>query len=527
MLLSPQQQAVLSFADTQTGSLSLIARAGCGKSTTIIMLVEHLIKGNPNLNIFVGAYNKAIACELTQKLESKGIGWKQAEAKTMHAMGFRAWKKHCNWTAGQTDKAIDEKKVSKLFDAAYPAENTGNIPIRRYAHMITKCVSLAKQRALGVLGAIDDKSLWYDIIDHFGLDDDLPEDADEQLNMAVGVAIDLYKASLRTCQATIDFDDMILAPLYHKARFWQYNYVMIDEAQDTNPARRALAMKLMKPGGRFVAVGDPAQAIYGFTGADSDALELIGKAVNATTLPLNVTYRCPKSIVERAQRWVPDFVAHESAPDGIIREINLERAKDADPAKKPAVEDETFTAQDAILCRNTAALVTLAYKLLRRGVACRIEGRDIAKGIVQLCEKWELTNIDALLTKVAEWKEKEVSRWMAKEREQKAAECADRADTVIELGTQMLSEGKKTIAELTEFISSMFGDTPSGEQPKCLTLATIHRSKGREWKRVYILGQDKYQPSKYARKAWQISQETNLMYVATTRAMSELIDIVI
>jgi superfamily I DNA/RNA helicase len=134
--------------------------------------------------------------------------------------------------------------------------------------------------------------------------------------------------------------------------------------------------------------------------------------------------------------------------------------------------------------------------------------------------------------KLGDWREKEVQKWLAKGKENKAEEVSDRAETITVLGQQLLSEGHSTVAELIAFIDGMFSNTKTdpktGEKrPDCLTLATAHKSKGREWKRVYILGAAKYMPSKWARKDWQQKQESNLIYVATTRAMSELIDIVV
>ncbi len=325
---------------------------------------------------------------------------------------------------------------------------------------------------------------------------------------------------------------MILAPLYFKARFWQYDFVMIDEAQDTNPARRALALRLLKPGGRMVAVGDPAQAIYGFTGADADALELIRKATNAKTLPLNVTYRCPRQIVARAQRWVSDITAHESAPEGSIRSIYLTASPKPAPGsptypERPWIGQETLTADDAILCRNTKPLVALAYDLLRRGVACKVEGRQIGQGLIALINRWKAKNTTALINAVTEWREKEVAKWLAKGKEAKAEDVSDRCETIIVLAQNLLEEGKTRVSDLIAFIDGMFATTKEGEKPKCLTLATVHKSKGREWNRVFILGQAKYMPSKWARKDWQMEQERNLMYVATTRAQRELIDIIV
>ena len=86
--LSEQQQAVIDWAVNGTGSLNLEARAGCGKTFTLLQLVKHM-KGQG----FIGAYNKAIADEIKGKLQKAGIDWKVCEAGTMHSIGFRAWKK--------------------------------------------------------------------------------------------------------------------------------------------------------------------------------------------------------------------------------------------------------------------------------------------------------------------------------------------------------------------------------------------------------------------------------------------------
>src|SRR6185312_9814990 len=301
--LSPQQQAVLDWSDNDKGSLILEARAGCGKSSTLINLVEHIIKQNSYTSIFVGAYNRPIADEFKAHLQASGINWQNANANTWHGAGLAAWRKVTGWTPDEATKHIDENKLIKIIDefCVTPAQQER---IKPYRQTILDAVGLAKQRAFGVLCQIDDQSKWYELVDHFGLDENLPEEVD--MDYFMKVCIWLYKASLLRCKETIDFDDMILAPLFFKARVFPYDWVMIDEAQDTNAARRCLALKMLNPiTGRLIAVGDPAQAIYGFTGADADSLELIRSAVNAKTLPLTVTYRCPKAVVTRAQQWVP------------------------------------------------------------------------------------------------------------------------------------------------------------------------------------------------------------------------------
>jgi superfamily I DNA/RNA helicase len=74
------------------------------------------------------------------------------------------------------------------------------------------------------------------------------------------------------------------------------------------------------------------------------------------------------------------------------------------------------------------------------------------------------------------------------------------------------------VADAVQFIDALFADGATG----VLTLATYHRSKGREWDRVFLFEHYRRCPSKYARQDWQKLQEDNLAYVAFTRAKQEL-----
>jgi superfamily I DNA/RNA helicase len=69
------------------------------------------------------------------------------------------------------------------------------------------------------------------------------------------------------------------------------------------------------------------------------------------------------------------------------------------------------------------------------------------------------------------------------------------------------------VGDLLEAIDALFQSKGRG-----ITLSSVHKSKGREWERVFILDFGTYMPSKYAKKDWQKIQENNLIYVAITRA---------
>lgn len=184
---------------------------------------------------------------------------------------------------------------------------------------------------------------------------------------------------------------------------------------------------------------------------------------------------------------------------------------------------EKVTASDAALCRNTKPLIEEAYKFFRNGVACRVEGRDIGEGLIQLATKWKrVTTLGALVERIDEYQITETAKWTAKENLGKVQAIEDKCETLRVIINHLLGEGLTSVTDLTRHIRSLFGDTPDDEAPKVFTLSTIHKAKGREWDRVYFLHRELL-PSRYAKQAWQLEQEANLEYVAITRAKRELI----
>ena len=309
----------------------------------------------------------------------------------------------------------------------------------------------------------------------------------------IQVSSSFYKGPVYSLE--VDIDEMYVA-----------DGITTHNCQDTNGARRAMARKMLSPRGRAIFVGDRFQAVYGFVGADNDAVDRIKNDFNCTQLPLTVTYRCPKSVVSLAQTVVSHIVAADEAPEGIVRTI---QAID--------IAGQDLQPSDAILCRKTKPLVELAYTLIRKGVACHVEGKDIGVGLLKLVNKYSAKTLDALKDKLEAFRDRECVKLIAKGRETQAENLADRVDTVF-----VMMDGCKTVRDLANKIASMFMDSEDEPRPT-LTLATVHRSKGREWSRVFLLGANVWMPSKYARQQWQLDQEYSLIYVAYTRAKHELV----
>jgi DNA helicase-2/ATP-dependent DNA helicase PcrA len=312
----------------------------------------------------------------------------------------------------------------------------------------------------------------------------------------------------------VNFDDMIYMPVVSGVKLWQNNWVFVDEAQDTNPARRALARKMLSPFGRTVWVGDRHQAIYGFTGADADAIDRITEDFKCASLPLTITYRCPKAVVEEAQKNVSHIVAHDDAPEGSVVEMQCKAFLKDDVVK-------TLVADDAILCRKIRPLVSLAYSLIQRGVACHVEGREIGAGLIALINHWrKVKTIDALRKRLEVYADSESQKLIAKGRETQAEAVRDRVETIYVLIDAQ--PPATSLDDLKRRINEMFQDSEHERKPT-LTLSTVHKAKGREWPRVFVWGRDDYMPSAMARQVWQVEQENNLIYVAVTRAQRELI----
>lgn len=488
-----QQSDFLDALLNTSSHLALVARAGCGKTSTILMAVDALTKSHPRAETLVCAFNKSIADEVAGKLKEAGhTDWKTVQASTLHSLGFGLLRYLFK-------PQIEDKKIRKLIEL----QNEEIYSI--YPSQIESLVRYAKQAGFGFFPdlPIGNVQVWHDLADHFdvnGLDD--TSESEE----VVAAAQHIYKESLRQTDL-IDFDDMILFPLIKNLRVkFGKDFIFLDEAQDLSRSRQALARKFLKPnGGRMIVVGDDRQAIYGFTGADASALPNLISSLHATVLPLSVTWRCPKAVVKLAQTYVPDIEAAPSAPEGEVLHLN------------DLPDDIGIT--DAILCRNTAPLITTAYKLIRAGKPCKVEGRAIGEGLINLARRWKVKNIDGLITRLEAYREREVQKALAKGNEAKQEEVEDKVATMLEICQACLSKGETRTEDVVNFINNLFADGAEG----VTILATYHRSKGREWPRVILWEHASRCPSRAAKQDWQLEQEDNLAYVAITRAQETLV----
>ena len=169
-----------------------------------------------------------------------------------------------------------------------------------------------------------------------------------------------------------------------------------------------------------------------------------------------------------------------------------------------------FPATSAILCRNTAPLITFAFDLLRRGVACHVVGRDIAIGLEKLVDKIGATSMLDFRERMSAHSANEESKLLRKGKKQQADNYVDRCTALLEIARHCVN-----VSDIKLRVAKIFESGPG------VTLSTIHKAKGLEWETVFLLDWGLL-PSRYAESNADKTQEKNLQYVAVTRAKLDL-----
>lgn len=466
------QTSIFAFIETGTGNAIVEAVAGSGKSTTIIEGMKK-VRGN---SIFL-AFNKAIADEL----KSKGVN-----ARTFHSLVFSPVMR----AKGAQNPTMD--KLRKLC-----RENMSRDDFTLYAPFAQKLVGLAKQQGVGFLTP-DTMATYQAICNHHNIE---PES--ERADLGTGMEFAQLLLQWSNESDMVDFDDMLYWAVRDQIRLPKFDFVFVDEAQDTNMIQREILKMIMGPSSRMIAVGDPAQAIYGFRGADAESLQNIASEFNAVTLPLSISYRCPTSVVKYAQQWVSHIQAAPNAPEGLVQH----HEDDWDPSM--------FLPNDLVVCRKSAPLLQVAFKCIRANIPVQVLGKEIGDGLKALIDKMNAKGLDQLTEKLQAYMMREVEKARKEDDESKMEAITDKVGCILFM-IDGLKEDRRDINSLKVGIDYLFKD-----KDKCVKLCTIHKSKGLEAERVFWLGRNEC-PAQWARRPWQQVEEVNLCYVAATRAKREL-----
>ena len=489
MEYSSYQKAIFAEIKNGKGNIIVNAVAGSGKTFTIVTACKQLGLNAKDVKFL--AFNKSIADELKMKLNG------YADVSTLHAFGFsilrrlfRNVKVDANKTARDLQNSIFSLSDSITIDSQ---KSDISLFISNVTKIYNLCrVNLIESNDMAAIGAI--------VTEH---DIDLFGDEENVVSKL------LEKAYVMPSNNIIDYTDMIVLPLTYAKYIPTFKFVFVDECQDLNTAQRELMLCAAK-GGRFVAVGDPKQAINGFAGADCCSFSKIAAIPNTIELPLSVNYRCGKNMIALAQQIVPQIQAHEGAIDGEVTTITK-------------IDKDTFKPNDMVLCRTSSPLVGMCLKLITNGITAVVKGGDIKESLLKLVDKAKTSSLNALLNYLAKEQDKLANKIMRETKCTYAEATAsgryvaftDRCNCIANI-----AEYTTSVKGVKDYIATLFDDYNTAN---AVVFSTAHKSKGLEADRVIILLPNKLPLTWKTQLDWQYEQELNLKYVALTRAKKELI----
>jgi len=477
---SQQLDFIQACQNNPSQSYVLEALAGTGKTTTLL----YAAPDHPTLAL---AFNKKIQEELSSRFPSN------VECKTLNGLGHKAVMKMLG--------GYPEIDKSKLYTLVCQALNHSELDAKTARKLFPDIMNLTKSaRQAGILHSArynaipllqDTNENWEDLCDEYDLDERAIPTARQALKLCVEAAL----------KGHIDFQDQLYLPVVFRAPLPknQYQTIILDEAQDLGPLEHKMVELCM--GGRLIAAGDSRQSLYQWKGAFTDSMNRLLDKTNAISMPLTVTWRCPKAVVREAQHIVPSYEAAPDASEGSVAYWNNWTPKDIKPGK-----------DTAILCRRNKPLFAVAMSLLQNKIPCHIEGRDIGIGLNKIINQLASKNepSDKLIAAIDNWRQQKEEKLHRDGKKAKIPKIRDQADSIIAVATSV-----STVRETTRKIDDLFGKNISA-----LTLSTVHKAKGKEWRHVYILGQIGSRDNEYSSSS--SLEEENIQYVAITRALESL-----
>ena len=511
-----EQCAIISAASSTKTNLMINAGAGCGKTTTLSMVASVIPEGGVAIVFQVDA-KKALEKKLPKT-------W---TALTANGLGHRAWGKSIG---GGLE--VDTKKLYKLMGTLCRGVSTEDW------EAIRQLVTKAMVRGL-VPAPYPHKSLVPDTAEGWAeiADDIWPEPSQRAIELAHLVLVEDIRLGFK---GLISYDDQIYLSAMLGGVFPRFQNTLVDEGQDLSPLNHIQVARASA--GRLIVVGDSKQSIYQWRGAHSSSMEQIRSLrKDWLDLPLLTTFRCPVRIVARRKTHCPGYTAYKTNILGRVLNMAHSFLRDGEEPGGTGWEmvngvwkreDGTWSwdvirslglRDVAILCRNNAPLLSMAFRLLRRGIGCRMLGRDIGKSLLALAKKL-LPDPDLPAEQcygvIQSWEESQTGLAMANDKGEKIAGIVDRAESLLAV---LDGSGASNAKGLFSAIEELF----SREQGS-VVLSTIHKAKGLEWSVVIHLDPWRI-PSRWASQAASrgniipMEQEMNILHVCETRTQQVLV----
>ena len=541
---TPAQDNIYRFVESGTGNGIIDAVAGAGKTTTLMGCVEHI---RDHHDALFCAFNRSIRKEIQRKFQARGIN---VAVKTNHALGLQILhsKLRVKLNENKYRSFIDDEEFFKLIEPHVNAilAIKSLLSVAEIRDVQEKRVSLTAQDEvyyfnkslhnleciLKFLLDINDKFRltlsgnehkdYEAMCDHFGIfeKDSRYEYHPSELPHYIKAHQIMLNAgnAMAQSQGIIDFVDMLYLPhLFNLDAKVQYGFVFVDECQDLSRAQIEIVQKYVRPGGRVLAVGDPYQSIYGFAGADSESFDRVMKMFNCQRLYLTDCFRCPTKAIEIAKTIREDIKGFKTDPGNVMVLRNYKVLSYLRPG-------------DLVICRTRDPLRALAMKLVNNDIKVHMHPDEVDEFIgdykayfrpADLRKKLTEENIESFLTSI---EQRNIKRFYAVYYNIDPAIKAVRIEEATKLLRDSLTFFRNKFIDwqlnTIDSILVRLKETLQHLGDDAIKISTIHRAKGLENDRVFILEYNKLPMQR--NREWEQEQELNLHYVAVTRPINEL-----
>lgn len=461
---SELQQRIFSDIEQSNTNITIEAKPGSGKSTTMTESIYRLPEAQQKTALFM-AFGKRDQLHLDRLVPEK------TTCKTAHSIGYGMLK------AAFGKITLDHSTMDHIGKddriALQLADNSADL-----AEDLAKAISLCKAHLANSREEIEEVIGQYDLHSN-----------DISFINKIEEGLYLHEKEYNT----VGFDDMIWLP--HRLGIPsvnRYSHVYLDEGQDMTIAQLDLISKLIKKDGKLIACLDSNQICFSFRGSIKST-DIVKDGFNCDTLHLSVSYRCAKKIVKMAQELVPSIQPADKSPEGIIEEGSYDQMV------------EQAKSGDMILSRYNYPLIKYCLKMLKKGKPANIQGRNLSWSFLWMIKQSGMNTLAGFSSWLEDWLDEQVS---IREEMKRGHEYIDDKYQCM----QNFMEDCTTLDEVKNNISSAFKNVDYPE--KMINFSSIHRSKGREAERVWLLDKT-CKPNKN-------QEEKNLFYIGITRAQHTL-----
>ena len=367
--LNSEQQKIVEHLD---GPALVIAGAGSGKTRVIIHRVARLIeRGVPPSAILMVTFTNKAAEQMTHRLggmiAQKGLAGKVVSG-TFHSLANRFLRRYAALVGFRSNFTILDMSDSRDLVKAVVSDVMGKKD-RQFpkAAVIQNLISLAFNKNKTLAEVVREDNYW------------LLEFQPDMERIAGGYA------KKKRANNTMDFDDLLdnwnllLADHPEVGLAKQLRYLLVDEYQDTNLIQAEIVEKLSREHGNLMVVGDDAQSIYGWRGANFENILHFPDRTGAVTYRLEENYRSTPNILELANSSINHNQAQfrkklravkpPSVPPSIVHLSDWREEANWLVDRVLAYQDEDIPLREmGVLYRNHAQSAELQIRLTERGI---------------------------------------------------------------------------------------------------------------------------------------------------------------